>query len=113
MSFMNPCTRCGACCATYRVSFYWTESDPFVGGSVPAELTEQISPSLVAMRGTNQSSPRCVALSGDVGGDNYCQIYAQRSSTCREFEVGSVACLKARLKHGITEDLIPFDTQVV
>ncbi len=78
-----------------------------MGGTVPAELTEKISPTMVAMLGTNQKSPRCVALVGEVGGEIGCSIYEQRSSTCREFDVGTAECLKARLKHGIREDLIP------
>lgn len=73
---------------------------------MPAHLTEKITPSMVAMQGTSQAQPRCVALEGEVGGDNFCRIYELRSSTCREFEVGSVACLKARFKHGIREELI-------
>ncbi len=104
---MNPCITCGACCATFRVSFYWAEADPFVGGTVPPELTEKISSSLVAMKGTNQSACRCVALEGEIGGDIRCGIYEQRSSTCREFESGSEACLRARNRHGLTDSLIP------
>ena len=103
---MLSCVDCGACCATFRVSFYWAESDPFAGGSVPAELTTKISPNLVSMAGTNQPDPRCVALTGEIGKQVSCSIYEQRSSTCREFEAGSADCLKARLKHGITDDVI-------
>ncbi|HDN1328034.1 YkgJ family cysteine cluster protein, partial [Escherichia coli] len=25
MSNLNPCMTCGACCAFFRVSFYWAE----------------------------------------------------------------------------------------
>ena len=35
----NPCESCGACCAQFRVSFYWSESDAHPGGRVPASLT--------------------------------------------------------------------------
>ncbi|QJR82347.1 YkgJ family cysteine cluster protein [Alteromonas pelagimontana] len=104
---MNPCVQCGACCATFRVSFYWAESDPFLGGTVPEALTEKVNASCVAMKGTNQPQPRCVALVGNIGEDIRCEIYEQRSTTCREFEPGSVACLKARVKHGLSADLIP------
>ncbi|GGF62132.1 YkgJ family cysteine cluster protein [Alteromonas lipolytica] len=101
------CVSCGACCATFRVSFYWTEADPFTGGTVPEELTAKISPYIVAMEGTNQPVPRCVALTGKIGQQVSCDIYENRSSTCREFAAGSADCLKARLKHGITDDVIP------
>ncbi len=63
MNNPNPCMTCGACCAFFRVSFYWAEAD-YAGGNVPASLTEQISPFHRCMRGTNQKNPRCVALTG-------------------------------------------------
>ncbi len=44
MSGPNPCMTCGACCAHYRVSFYWGESSEAPGGFVPIELTEQVHP---------------------------------------------------------------------
>ena len=34
--------RCGACCATFRVSLHWSEADPALGGRVPVELTEPV-----------------------------------------------------------------------
>lgn len=43
MSDLNPCMSCGACCAYFRVSFYWAEADD-AGGSVPAQLTEPVTP---------------------------------------------------------------------
>ncbi|EEX7666747.1 YkgJ family cysteine cluster protein, partial [Escherichia coli] len=27
MNNPNPCMTCGACCAFFRVSFYWAEAD--------------------------------------------------------------------------------------
>ncbi len=63
MSNPNPYMTCGACCAFFRVSFYWAEADDS-GGNVPASLTEQTSPFHRCMRGTNQKNPRCVALAG-------------------------------------------------
>ena len=82
---INPCHKCGACCAAYRVSFYWVEADPNQGGIVPPEMTEALPPHLVCMRGTNQHQPRCVALRGRIGDQVSCSIYNLRSSTCREF----------------------------
>lgn len=81
----NPCLDCGACCATYRVSFYWAEADPELGGSVPPELTEPLSAHRVAMSGTNGPRPRCIALEGTVGEKVRCTIYPNRASVCREF----------------------------
>ena len=83
----NPCIACGACCATFRVSFYWTEADPAQGGSVPQEMTEDLPPFRRCMRGTNQQPPRCIALGGTIGEAVLCSIYEQRPTPCREFGV--------------------------
>lgn len=103
----NPCLTCGACCCSFRVSFYLGETTDNPFGTVPSELTEPVAPNFVAMRGTNQPSPRCVALQGKIGEYTPCAIYNERSSTCREFEaswsngVRNEACDKARAKHGL------------
>lgn len=65
MSEINPCMTCGACCAYFRVSFYWAEADD-AGGLVPSALTEPLTPFLRCMSGTNQrqSAARpCLAIS--------------------------------------------------
>lgn len=95
------CQSCGACCASYRVSFYWAETDEHPDGHVPAQLTTPISPYRVAMRGTEQKPVRCVALQGQVGVSVGCSIYAQRASTCREFTAGDDRCTEARARHGL------------
>lgn len=95
------CQRCGACCASFRVSFYWAEGDDAPGGTVPEALTEAVSPQLRCMKGTGQKPVRCVALQGEVGVQVGCGIYALRSSTCRSVEPGDAQCLKARAMHGL------------
>lgn len=65
MSEINPCMTCGACCAYFRVSFYWAEADD-AGGLVPSALTEPLTPFLRCMSGTNQrqsAARRCQATS--------------------------------------------------
>ncbi|HAW39296.1 MAG TPA: YkgJ family cysteine cluster protein, partial [Pseudomonas sp.] len=52
MSIDNPCLTCGACCAYFRVSFYFGECVS-AGGAVPDHLTVQVSPFHVAMLGTD------------------------------------------------------------
>ena len=101
----NPCITCGACCATFRVSFYWGETTLAPYGKVPAELTEKISPQRVCMSGTQASNPRCVALVGTVGQDATCSIYSDRPSPCRDFEINvdgvNSACDRARARYGL------------
>ncbi|MBK5539478.1 YkgJ family cysteine cluster protein [Pseudomonas sp. TH05] len=85
MSEASPCLSCGACCSHFRVSFFWGECAS-AGGSVPDDLVASISPSRVAMLGTDCKPTRCVGLVGEVGSQVSCSIYHERSSTCREFE---------------------------
>ncbi|WP_067701459.1 YkgJ family cysteine cluster protein [Erwinia sp. ErVv1] len=103
---INPCINCGACCAHFRVSFYWAEADDG-GGTVPADLTEPLNLFLRNMRGTNAATPRCVALEGEPGGCVSCGIYQQRPTPCREFArsgedgVANEACDRARARYGL------------
>lgn len=101
----SPCLSCGACCAYFRASFHWLETVP--SGITPADLTVRISPQHVAMRGTEQQPPRCIALRGEIGGAVHCSIYALRASPCREFQASWVdgihneRCDRARAAHGL------------
>lgn len=82
---LNPCLKCGACCAFYRASFYWAECDDATPGGVPAILTSSFGPFRRIMNGTNGGSPRCVALLGTVSSEVRCTIYPNRASVCRDF----------------------------
>lgn len=113
----HPCLTCGACCAFFRVAFHWSETDPFVGGNTPPELTEKLDPHRVAMIGTSYGKqPRCTALVGIVGECASCQIYDKRPSPCRALQPAwengepSPQCDKARAAHGLnplTPDSFP------
>ena len=97
----EECQQCGACCAAFRVSFYWTETTAHPDGTVPAELTTPVSPHLVAMRGTDTKPVRCIALNGEIGRSVNCTIYPLRSSTCHDCEAGSEKCNRARQQYGL------------
>lgn len=101
MSESSPCLRCGACCSTYRVAFYWAESTAATGGSVPVELTSSVNSVKRCMQGTDSARPRCIALSGEVGKCVGCTIYERRPSVCREVQVGDEFCRRARQHHGL------------
>lgn len=94
----HPCLNCGACCATFRVSFYWAEA---LSLDLPQQLTEQVNPWYSCMAGTNQIPSRCQALEGEIGQSSRCRIYPQRPSPCHELQAGDEKCRKARLKHGL------------
>ena len=104
---MHPCLSCGACCAAFRVSIHWSETEPNLGGGVPAELTEKIDAHRVAMRGTWERQPRCVALEAEIGRHSRCTIHPVRPSVCRavdaSWEHGAISaqCDKARTAHGL------------
>jgi uncharacterized protein len=102
----NPCTRCGACCAAFRVDFA-REELASVQGSVPDGLAVELNDTLCRMRGTDHAQPRCAALVGTVGVKAHCGIYEWRPSPCREFGLlaplgrGDEACGRARARHGL------------
>ena len=92
------CMSCGACCASFRVSFYFAEAE--ANGLSPS-LTERLNDRFSCMAGTNSGAPRCQALAGVVGESAVCTVYAQRPSPCREVQPGDAQCLNARAKHGL------------
>jgi len=104
---VSHCQRCGACCATYRVSFHVEEVDDMPGGRVPAGLVEPAGSQLVRMRGTASCPSRCVALRGHIGEAVSCAIHEFRPSACRDFAPlaavgrGDEACNEARRRHGL------------
>lgn len=102
----NPCLRCGACCASFRVDFDREELDGD-GGHVPASLAVPLTGRLVRLRGTDHARPRCAALVGHIGEAVQCGIHEWRPSPCREFGmrapmgIGDEACDRARRAHGL------------
>ena len=116
-SVNNPCITCGACCAFFRVSFYWSEADTAAGGYTPPELTTKITAHQAALRGTDQQPPRCVALHGEIGERVRCVIHPLRPSPCREFQpswldgVHHERCDRARAAHGLPPLSPPTDTR--
>ncbi len=94
----NVCIKCGACCATYRVSFYWAEVETT---GLDETLTEPLNAWYSCMRGTHSATPHCIALQGKVGESVTCAVYAQRLSPCREVQVGDDKCLGARAHYGL------------
>jgi Fe-S-cluster containining protein len=94
----NPCLSCGACCMSFRVSFYWSEALEL---ALPEALTEQVAPHLACMAGTNSTQPYCVALGRGEAGPMACGVYAQRPSPCREVQIGDDKCNRARSRCGM------------
>ncbi len=103
----DPCTRCGACCAAFRVDFHPACLASREADGVPDALTVPVTAQLVRMRGTDAAEPRCVALRGEVGVAVECGIYDRRPPPCRDFApyaplgMGDEACARARRRHGL------------
>ena len=70
------CLSCGACCAYFRVSFYWKEAEVF---GIPKAMTEPLPPFRFFMKGTGGIPPRCVALTGEIGG-GFCGVVGKRGA---------------------------------
>ncbi|MBL1257301.1 YkgJ family cysteine cluster protein [Methylocystis sp. Sn-Cys] len=100
MEQTNPCTACGACCANFRVSFYWAEA-PERG--LPEALYAPLNATMAHMIGTNCRHPRCAALSGEIGRETRCAVYDARPSPCRSVEPGDDKCRQARAAYGLAE----------
>ncbi len=107
--FVHPCQRCGACCAKWRVQFYWREAEKADSGHpVPPGYFEELNETLRAMSGTTaKHRPRCDALAGKIGESVGCRIYGNRPSPCRAFEASfengrkNSRCDEARAAHGL------------
>jgi len=94
----NICLGCGACCAAYRVSFYWSEAKEL---GLENAFTEKLTSFRLCMAGTRSGPVRCRALRGDIGGEVFCMIYSRRPSPCREVQPGDEKCNRARARHGL------------
>lgn len=116
----HPCIECGACCASFRVAFYWREAEPKdTENAVPKGYFEELDSMSRCMKGTsNKHHPKCTALKGTIGLDAHCSIYPNRPSACRRFAASfengqrNPRCDDARIRHGL-KPLRPIDWQLV
>ncbi len=107
MSDMNPCMRCGACCACFPVLISPDDVDDTEQGFVPQEMVVVLENGQSAMKGTVGRTVRCTALTGAVSGSVRCSIYENRPMVCRGFKgawekgVDNVHCNQARESYGM------------
>jgi len=94
---MQSCTSCGACCATFRVCFYWAEAE---ANGIPEAFVVPADRLRMAMRHVDPA-PRCIALEGDIGTAVACSIYERRPQICRDVQPGDPSCARARERTGL------------
>lgn len=105
----NPCVSCGACCAHFRVQFYWREANAADSAHpVPVHLFEELTSQHRCMKGTaDKHHPKCQGLQGRIGRDASCSIYSLRPTPCRDFKASyedghkHERCDQARERHGL------------
>ena len=93
----SECGRCGACC---REGF-----DAVAVG--PDETIREERPDLLERQGDFVFLPRpegrCSGLQTNQGERWRCDVYALRPQSCRDLEIGSVGCLQARQRMGLSK----------
>jgi len=102
MSKVSPCIQCGACCVTFRVSYYW-------GEEVPEEYFQETNQMFRSLKSTKDKEGRlrCNALTGEIGKEVSCKIYENRPSPCRDFSysyengIKEERCDRARVGVGL------------
>lgn len=105
------CLSCGACCREAYHAVEVTPRDPFLRLhpewiGVDPDLTGA-GPRRIVKRVATPTGTRCACLGDSCAGpvdplDYRCAVYADRPKTCREFEQGSVNCVEARRRVGLT-----------
>lgn len=91
------CENCGLCCMHMRTPPFCGETDP-EWEALPEALKRELdswlkSPRMDLLEGRGQQDSLCVWLNQCTG---QCRRYASRPQICRDFHVGSEACLKYR-----------------
>ena len=116
--WVHPCQLCGACCASFRVTFYWREAED---STLLTESKNQHPQPIVPkgywiesnsmqrqMKGTEHKHlPKCIALKGRIGEFVSCEIYNNRPTPCQNFKASyehglhEKRCDEARKRHGL------------
>lgn len=89
------CRTCGACCS---FSSEWPRFSTESEADLDRLPSEFVADDLSGMR---CADARCSALSGRVGGETSCNVYAIRPEVCRACVPGGDDCLMARRAFGL------------
>lgn len=105
--WIHPCLKCGACCATYRVTFLKAELDG--PNNQLAKISKDNGGLWQIMPGTDKRhNPCCNYLKGTIGRSASCGVYESRPSPCKIFKASyedgvteAPRCNEARRHHGL------------
>jgi Fe-S-cluster containining protein len=101
------CRRCGACCLTSTPGpgyVLLTDDEPHRLRSLGLPMVNDAAgqPRLGTLpHDAPGGTDACCAFEGAPGHPCICTIYDARPTRCREFEMGSEACRRARLRAGL------------
>lgn len=91
----SPCQSCGACCAYSRDWPRFSIEDDAALDLIPEKFVNE------KQSGMRCDGDRCSALTGRIGAETSCMIYAVRPEVCRTCMPGDVECGVARRRHGL------------
>jgi Fe-S-cluster containining protein len=91
----SPCQACGACCAYSENWPRFSTEDDAALGLIPEKFVN------AKQSGMRCEGDRCSALSGRVGVETSCVVYAVRPEVCRTCMPGDAECDMARRKWGL------------
>jgi Fe-S-cluster containining protein len=96
------CLTCGACCFQRAGTILVSERDLVRWKRAGrADITERLEPGHFGQMAFMMGSSGACVHHGNAAEPHACQIYGERSETCREFEAGSWQCLEFRRDRGI------------
>ena len=97
------CLTCGACCRSGHDGRILIPPEDLVRWRTTgrADIAAAIQPGHFRLDAfATRDDGSCVHL-GTPASENACQIYAERGTTCREFERGSAQCMEFRRDFGV------------
>ena len=90
------CQSCGACCSYSQNWPRFSIEDDEALALIPEEFVN------ARQSGMRCDGDRCSALSGQVGADVSCAVYAVRPEVCRSCMPGDAECNMARKRFGLS-----------
>jgi Fe-S-cluster containining protein len=96
------CVTCGACCHQRPGTILVSELDLVRWKRANrTDILSQLEPGHFSQMAFQMNAQGACVHHGREGEPHACQIYADRSDTCRDFEAGSQQCLEFRRERNV------------